>query len=301
MRDRPFQCQAISRIVARQLGHITRAQLLDLGFSAAWIDHRVRTGELIPVHLGVYAVGHVPRHAHARAMAAVLACGEGAALSHLAAAALWDVRDWPAMLEVTALRERRRPGIRTHRSQRLGRGEVRIHQGIRVTSPVRTVLDLQPRFDDETLVRLVDDLRIADHLGAAALQRLCARSARIDGLLGDGGLTRSRLEQLFRRFVARHGLPMPDINAHLPESGREVDALYPRARLIIEVDSWKYHRSRAAFERDRLKDARALAEGYRTLRTTDRRLQHAGDAEADIILRALAAAHEAQYSPSPRA
>lgn len=256
----------------------------------------MRLGWLVRVHAGVYALGHVPRHAHARAMAAVLACGDGAALSHAAAVALWDAGEWPATLEVTAPHERRRPGIRTHRSQRLDRGEVRTHHGVRVTAPVRTVLDMQPRLGDDTLTRLVDDLRIAGHLGPTAFERLRARSIRLDDLLGDGGLTRSRLEQLFRHFVAHHRMPMPEIGARLPENGREVDALYRAARLIIEVDSWKYHRDRASFERDRAKDARALADGYRTLRTTDRRLRRAGDAEADTIRRILA-----QYSPSPLA
>ena len=179
----------------------------------------------------------------------MLACGEGAALSHAAAAALWDVGDWPATLEVTAPRERRRPGIRTHRSQTLTRREFTTRHAVRVTTPLRTALDLQPRLTDPALVRLVNDLRIAGHLRPVELPRLCERSQRIDLLLGDGQLTRSRLEDLFRRFVTRHRLPMPELNARLPGSGREVDGLYREARLIIEVDSWQFHGDRAAFER----------------------------------------------------
>lgn len=290
---------AISTIADRQLGHVTRAQLFALGATAGWIRSQMRLGWLVRVHAGVYALGHVPRHAHARAVAAVLACGEGAALSHAAAAALWDVARWPRVLEVTAPRERRRPGLITHRSCTLGDRDLRTHHGVRVTSPVRTVIDLAPRLTDARLVRMVNDLRVAGHLGTTAFAELCSRSRRIERLLGrDVGQrpTRSELEDRFRAFTSRHRLPMPVTNALLPESGREVDALYPDARLIIELDSFDYHSGRAAFERDRAKDARALADGYRTLRITDRRLRHGGGREAQTIRRILA-----QYSPSPRA
>jgi very-short-patch-repair endonuclease len=302
VRLRPLHHQEIQRIVERQLGHITRRQLLDLGFTAAWIDHRVAAGELVPVHAGVYAVGHVPRHAHARSLAAVLACGSGAALSHAAAAALWDVMDWPPTLEVTAPKERCRKGITTHRSSTLTPKDIRKRHGVPVTSPARTVLDLQPRLTDARLQRVVNDLRIAGHLSKTAFQELCALSTRVDQLLGDSDgrtqrATRSALEDLFRRFVTRHHLPMPEINAILDrKSGREVDALYRAERLIIEVDSWLFHRDRAAFERDRAKDAKALADGYRTVRITERRMKRGGAEEADQIRRILA-----QYSPSRRA
>jgi len=245
------------------------------------------------VHAGVYAVGHAPRHAHARAMAAVLACGEGAALSHAAAAAVWGVADWPATLEISAPREHRRPGLITHRSRTLTGRELRTHSGIRVTSPVRTVIDLQPRLTDARLIRTVNDLRVAGHIRASAFDELCARSRRIDRLLGADPThrpTRSELEDRFRAFVTRHRLPMPEINARQPENGREIDALYRDARLIVELDSWRYHGNRAAFERDRAKDARALAGGYRTLRITDRRLTRGGAEEAATIRAILAAA-----------
>jgi hypothetical protein len=300
--EKPLHRKDPSRIFERQLGHITRWQLLDLGFTAAWIDYRVATGELISVHSGVYAVGHVPQHAHARSLAAVLACGDGAALSHAAAAALWDVMDWPRSLEVTSPRQRRRPGITTHRSSTLTAKDVRKRHGVPVTSPARTVLDLQPRLTDARLQRVVNDLRIAGHLNTTAFRRLCDDSTRIATLLGDTErATRSGLEDQFRRFVTRHGLPMPEINAVL-DNGREVDALYRAEKLIVEVDSWKFHSDRAAFERDRAKDTRALADGYRTVRITDRRMKRGGEEEADQIRRILAQAQpQAQYSPSPRA
>ena len=275
----------IQQLAGRQLGHVTRVQLLAAGGGPGWIDSQIRQGLLIPVHAGVYAVGHVPGHAHCRTMAAVLACGEAAAAGHWSGAALWDAADWPLIPEVLAPGSRRRPGIRTHRSRTLTQHDVRRRHGIPVTSPVRTVLDLQPQLPDTQLIRMVNDLRVAGHLRATAFAELCERSTRIARLLGDGGLTRSALEDLFRSYVARHDLPMPELNVRIRIGNRwrEVDALDRGARLIIELDSWRHHADRGSFERDRAKDATALAAGYRTLRTTHRRLAEGGAQEAATI------------------
>jgi hypothetical protein len=304
-RDDPLR-RNVSALADRQLGHVTRAQLFELGVTPGWVRGQMRLGWLIRVHAGVYALGHVPKHAHARAVAAVLACGEDTALSHVAAAALWGVVGWPLTLEVTGQSDRRRPGIHTHRSNTLTAREVRVHQGIRVTSPARTVLDLQARLSDAGLVRIINELRLAGHLRPGAFQELTRRSPRVDRLLGDDAEerpTRSPLEDRIRRFTIRHGLPMPEVNARLAENGREVDALYREPRLIIEVDSWRYHADRASFERDRAKDGAALVLAYRTLRITERRLTRGGEDEARTIARILAlqAGAGAQYSPSPRA
>lgn len=277
----------IARIADRQLGHVTRVQLIALGCSSRWIETQLALGLLIRVHTGVYAVGHVPRHAHCRAMAAVLACGEDAVASGWSAAAFWDAAEWPAVCEVTSPHHRRRPGILTHRSRTLQRGDVRRRHGVPVTSPARTVLDLQSQLSDARLARLVNDLRAAGHLGPTAFGDLCRRSPRVNRLLGDEGrsMTRSELEDLFRGFVKRHRLPMPELNVRLRIGGRvrEVDALYRQARLILELDSWRYHGNRTSFERDRAKDALALAEGFRTVRSTHRRLSLEGTEEAAMI------------------
>ena len=293
MRQKGPPKSEVTALADRQCGYVKRVQLLELGAGPEWIRSQILRGWLIRVHAGVYAVGHVPRGAHARAYAAVLACGNSAALSHASAAALWGVGEWPATPEVSALRQVRRPGIHSHQSQRLGRKDVRTHQGIRVTSPLRTVCDLQPRLTDAQLIRLVNALRVERHMHAGAFADLCAASRRVDQLLGgadDHGTprpTRSALEDLFRRFTRRHGLPMPEINAILPHNGREVDALYRAEKLIIELDSWKHHSSRASFERDRAKDADALEHGYRTLRVTQDRLTRDGTQEAARIRRIL--------------
>jgi very-short-patch-repair endonuclease len=281
--DEPLRRQILAR-AERQLGHVTRGQLGELGVTPGWVRSQLRLGWLIRVHAGVYALGHAPRHAHARACAAVLACGDGAALSHAAAAALWGVLEWPYTLEVTARYDHRRPGIHAHRSRTLTAREVCVHHGVRVTSPVRTVLDLKRRLTDAGLVRIVNELRLAGHLRATAFAELRQRSSRVQRLLGDceQNPTRSALEDRFCRFIVRHRLPMPEVNVRLPENGREVDALYREARLIIEIDSWRHHHDRVAFERDREKDADALGV-YDTLRVTERRLTHGGEAEAARI------------------
>lgn len=282
----------IVRLADRQLGHAKRGQLLALGAKPGWIRDQIAGHYLLPVHAGVYGVGHRPRHAHCRAMAAVLACGEPAWLSHMAAAALWDAAEWPDMLEVTAPSRRSRPGLITHRSCTLTPRDIRRRHGVPVTSPVRTALDLQRRLADPRLIRLVNDLRALGHLTNSGFTELCERSARVRALLGDAGLTESELEDLFARFVARYGLPMPQINVWLVIGGRRrrLDAFYPGARLIIELDSWRFHRDRATFERDRAKDAAALAEGLRTVRITDRRLRGDARREAELIRRILAGA-----------
>jgi very-short-patch-repair endonuclease len=282
----------IERLTDRQLGHVTRAQLLAHGMSQQAIRTRIRRGDLIRVHHGVYAVGHVPKHAHARSLAAVLACGDGAALSHAAAAALWDVLEWPATLEVTASSYHRRKRITTHRSSTLTAKDIRKRHGVPVTSPARTVLDLQPRLTDARLQRVVNDLRIAGHLSKTAFSDLCARSTKVNALLGDSERpTRSPPEDRFKAFLTRRGLPHPEFNVTI--DGREVDALYREQKLIVEIDSWDYHGDRPAFRRDRRKDGRALASGYRTLRVVTDQLD---DETAETIRQTLA-----QYRPSPRA
>jgi very-short-patch-repair endonuclease len=291
VRENPLHTKKMSHLIAGQLGHITRRQLLAAGVRPAWVERHTAGGELIAVHAGVYAVGHAPRHAYARACAAVLACGVDAALSHSAAAALWGVADWPSTLEVIAPREHRRPGIHTHRSRTLSPRDLRTHHGVRTTAPVRTVIDIQSRLTDARLSRIVNDLRVAGHIGPTAFAELCTESPRVGRLLGDAdGYSASVLEDRFRAFLIAYDLPTPAFNARLRESGREVDALYRDARLIIELDSWTHHHNRSSFERDRDLDERAMDDLYTTVRVTGRRLSDKAKAQttAERIRRILA-------------
>lgn len=266
MREKaPIDAQ-ISRLADRQHGHVARQQLLGLGLSPRAITARVAAGRLIQVHAGVYAVGHVPRSALARAHAAVLACGADAALSHESALALYGLREWPGTPQVTARKERRRPGIVTHRSQTL-EGDVWTRHGIRTTTPVRTIADIAPNRTDRQLTRLINDARLAKQLNQTQLAKLLDRCPRAQRLIDpQQNATRSTLEDDFVRWLHRHRLPMPARNVII--DGYEVDAVYPAHRLIIELDSWTYHRSHQSFTSDHRRDAEHRARGLDTIRYT---------------------------------
>ena len=277
----------IARVAERQFGHVTRRQLLELDVPSATIAHWVTKGRLIPVHTGVYAVGHQQRSAVAGAMAAVLACGPRAVLSHDSAAALWDVRTWPSEPEVTAPHDRRRKGIRAHRTQTLTRKDIRRRRNIRVTSPSRTVLDIQDRLTDSQLVRIVNRLRLDGHLKATELGRLLVASARITRLIDPAQApTRSGKEDDFVAFCREHGLPPPTVNTKL--FGYEVDALFAAEKVIVEIDHWETHNSYKSFESDRKRDAVAAEHGYLTVRVTTARLADDPTAEAARLHRILA-------------
>ncbi|MGZ4170006.1 MAG: DUF559 domain-containing protein [Solirubrobacteraceae bacterium] len=287
MRDFSNIAVKIARIADRQYGHVTRAQLLELAVPSATIAHWVSNRRLVRVHAGVYALGHQQHAAAARAMAAVLACGPGAVLSHDSAAALWGVRNWPATPEVLCALERRRPGIRTHRTSTLKSTEVRRHHSIPVTSPARTIIDLLPRLSDAQLVRAVNDLRLNRHMRATELQRLLAASPRLKALIDpDEAPTRSAKEDSFLVFCKQHGLPRPKVNTRL--YGHEVDALFETEKVVVEVDGWRFHQDWASFERDRDRDADLAEHGYLTIRITAARLDENPAGEAARLHRILA-------------
>jgi hypothetical protein len=257
----------IARVADRQFGHITRRQLRKLGVPPRTIASWVENTRLITVHAGVYAVGHQQRTAIARAMAAVLACGDQAVLSHDSAGALWGVRTWPTVPEVTAAHERRRPGIRAHRSQTLTRKDIRRHRNLRVTSPCRTILDILPRLTDRQLIRAVNDLRLAKHLRATELHRLITASPRIRRLIDPKqNPTRSSAEDVFLEFCHTYHLPTPKVNIKL--FGRERDAVFEAEKVIIEIDGYNFHKDHESFESDRERDTVAAEHGYLTVRLT---------------------------------
>jgi Transcriptional regulator, AbiEi antitoxin/Protein of unknown function (DUF559) len=284
----------IAALAARQRGYVTRPQLLDLGLGNAAIKYRVAKGTLIPVHTGVYAVGHAPLAGADRACAAVLACGPGAVLSHASAASLWELDNrWKAPFEVIVETGRRRPGIRTHRAQLTGR-DVRRHNGIRVTSPARTILDIAPGLTEKALKRGINELRIARRLRVADLAELLERrprhpgASRVSALIHTSrGPTRSELEDAFLDLSTRFGLPLAEVNARV--AGYEVDALFRAERVIVELDGYEFHRTRDAFERDRERDATTLAAGFETVRITWDRLQSSSAREAARLQAILSA------------
>jgi hypothetical protein len=234
----------------------------------------------------VYCIGPRREDPVSQAAAAVLACGTGALLSYESAASLWGFFSrWSFPLHVTARGERERPGIVTHRCQSLIRPDRSFQRGIRVTAPARTVLDLAPSLDPERLTRLVNDTRRNHHLSLDALRNVLDRNPYHPGtkllrpFVDDpANATASGLEDMFRAFVKKYDLPEPIINFNLRR--KQPDAYFPEHNLIVELDSWKYHKDRQAFETDRERDAENLRHGTPTIRITDRRLTTDPDREA---------------------
>jgi hypothetical protein len=250
---------------------------------ASWVENR----RLVTVHAGVYAVGHSQRSPLAIAMAAVLACGPDAVLSHDSAAALWGVRIWPAQPEVTVTREKRRPGIRSHRSQTLTRHDIRRHRNLRVTSPSRTILDIHTRLTDAQLTRAVNQLRFDKHLKATELQRLLTASPRITQLIDPTqNPTRSGKEDDFVTFCKTHHLPTPRTNLML--FGQERDAVFDAEQVIVEIDDWGPHNTHQSFTTDRTRDKIAAEHGYLTIRLIAQQLAANPHGESQSLHRTLA-------------
>ena len=271
----------------RQRGYVARQQLLALGLGPDAIQYRVKVGRLIVEYAGVYAVGHRPLLPIDRAAGAVLACGRHAVLSHGSAVSLWGWdKHWTTPFEVITTTHRRRNGIRVHRSTALSSRDVTTHYGIRVTSPARTTLDTSPRYTDKRLTRLLNDARRSNYLNLGDLYELLQRCPRHPGASRLRALlvtaphrpTRSEFEDAFLTFARRFGLPTPLTNVGIGR--REIDVFYPDERLIVELDGWDFHGSRAAFESDRERDADHLLLGIATVRITWERLIYAPEKEA---------------------
>jgi very-short-patch-repair endonuclease len=292
---------ALADLATRQHGVVGRQQLHQLGHGEASIKRGLRSGRLHRLHREAYAVGHRRLTRRGEWLAAVLACRDGALLSHTSAAALWGLeRPRSVVVEVTAPGGRQfrpgRRGIRLHRC-RIRAGEETERDGIPATTVARTLFDLSEVVDFARSRRAWDE---ADRLGLLelrAVERVCElgygrRALKpIRRLLAEArtpSLTRSALEERFAAFCHEHRLPQPSVNVEL--LGYEVDAYWPARRLVVELDGFAYHRHRAAFERDRVRDAALQVAGYRVLRITQRRLANDADAVARQLHRALAGA-----------
>jgi hypothetical protein len=201
-------------------------------------------------------------------LAAVLACGAGAVLSHRSAAAHWALRPSAATaIDITSPKGagRTRDGLRVHRTS-LDQWERTEHDAVPITTPARTLLDLAEVVPRRSLARAVH----AHRHGAVRLRALLA-----DGRIGDA-LTRSEPEERVLAICERHRLPRPLVNARV--AGLEVDFYWPVAGLVVEADSRRYHLTAGAFERDRERDAQLMIHGLRVLRLTSRRIARAPDA-----------------------
>jgi very-short-patch-repair endonuclease len=267
----------IARVAANQHGVITTTQLARAGLSSGRIAERAAAGRLHRLHRGVYAVGHPRVSEHGRWMAAVLACGEGAVLSHLSAAELWGIRrrvrrqseaggrGGHTTVHVTipsTAGKRRQNGIVLHRSSTLIASNCTRRDGIPVTKPGRTLADLHPLLSPAEFSAAV---REAEFLGLpiGGTGDRNAESFDRDG-------TRTELEERMLAICRRHRLPQPEVNVMVDRY--EVDFLWRERRLVVEVDGWVSHRTRSAFEEDRARDASLKSLGHDVLRFTWRQV-----------------------------
>ena len=262
---------------ARQYGHVTIAQLRAFGMSDTTVRRWADGGQLVRVHRGVYAVGYRRVEPVAIVCAAILACGPTAVASHDSAAAVYGWRRWPRLPEVTATQERDRPGIRTHRTRSLLPDERTWQLGVPITSPERTIADLERRLTRRQFTAMVQSGRVQRRIDEAAVTRLLGYSAQP---------TRSEFERAFAAVCRRFGLPRPLTLAMV--HGHEVDALFADHALIVELDGWDYHADRVAFANDRERDAFMLDHGLVTVRITWERLHEEGEREAARLHRILA-------------
>lgn len=285
------------RLVAlamRQHGVVTRDQLTCLGFGPGAIQTRLRSRRLHRIHRGVYAVGHPGLTPRARLLAAVVSFGKNAVLSHRSAAILWALLpERGPRIDVTVPGgggRARRKAIIVHRSP-LPAGEVTVRDAIPVTTPARTIVDLADFLPRRRLERAIDEaaylrldltgLRaVPGRRGAGLLRRVLADH--------DPGSTRTRsdLEELMLALCRSEDLPQPDVNGKV--EGYEADFCWPDAHLIVETDGWSSHRTRGAFESDRVRDAEHTAAGWRVVRITKRRLEREPEAVAGQLRRLLA-------------
>jgi very-short-patch-repair endonuclease len=269
----------ILALAARQHGLVTRKQLLDAGLTPQMVRGRLKAKRLRPVQRGVYLVGP-PLAPRVKEMAAVLASGPGAVVSHRSAAALWEMLPQPgasAPVDITVHVSCRgfRPGIRVHRTRRLDPGETTKKDGVPVTSPARTVLDLAGELRAEELERVVAEVERRGLNTRAELSAMVARHPRRAGvgtlralLRGEVSpvLTRSKAEERFLALIRKAQLPCPDVNVGV--AGYEVDFLWRNQRLVIEVDGFAFHSSRRDFKRDRRRDSILSMKGLRVIRIT---------------------------------
>ncbi len=273
----------MAALAARQHGVVGRTQLVDLGLGRHEIGRLLQRGRLHVVHRSVYAVGHRRLTGLGVWMAAVLAAGDGAVLSHRSAAELWGIRDSARRtIELTAPREVQRPGLTVCRAVLPG-DEMTVHDGIPVTTPARTLLDVAAVLDEHRLARAAERAEALRLTSPTSLAELVERYPRRKGTPNLKRLieadrivpttTRSRLERRFLTFLDANELPRPLVNERVDPF--TPDFRWTDQRLVVELDGFETHGTRAAFERDRARDRALLAAGWRVARITKRQLDDA--------------------------
>jgi hypothetical protein len=265
------------RLARAQHGVLARRQLTALGFTRSAIEQRIRTGRLHRITQSVYSIGRKDLSPEGRWMAAVLACGESACLSHRSAGALYGIcEERNGVVEVSVRRTGNvhRDGIKVRRRPSLPSQNVGALHRIPITSPVRTLIDLAIELSTKLLLRAVNEADKLDVINVETLRSELDAYAGVPGakrlvaLLDKDTfvLTQEELERLFLPLAREAGLPLPLTGEIV--NGYEVDFFWPDLKLVVETDGLRYHRTPSAQAKDARRDQAHTAAGYTRLRFT---------------------------------
>jgi hypothetical protein len=288
--------RAAAALAGRQHGMVARRQLLELGMTEAMIKTRLRHGGLHRLHRGIFAYGHRSITIESRWMAAVLAFGPYAVLSHRSAGQLWGLVPRSAIApEVTRPgRAGGRPRLVAHKGTLTADEVVRV-RGIPVTSVPRTIFDLagMGSVKEREVERAWNEMEVREYRSRLSVPDLIARYPGRPGtvllarLAGSEpvGITRNELEEAFLALIDRFGLPRPRMNAHLAVRDRfyEVDCLWEERKVAIELDGGGAHGTKKAFHEDRERDRILTAERWTTARITWHQIKETPDEVASDL------------------
>jgi very-short-patch-repair endonuclease len=257
----------LAQLAARAHGVVTRAELLRAGITDRELRRRVTKGTLVPAHRGVYRVGHAAPSLEARYMAAVKACGPGSLLAGSAAAHLLGLLKRPPSLpEVLTTHQRRPAGVTIRRCHAIDPRDATEWRGVPLTNVPRTLVDLAAVLDPPDLARAFHQAVVRHRVKPETVERVLARRHNWPGarelrrvIGGDEPVTLSRVESSFLAAVRRARLPLPETNRRI--DGRYVDCRWPAQRLTVELDGYRYHGTRHAWEQDRERERKARARG----------------------------------------
>jgi very-short-patch-repair endonuclease len=283
-------------LATSQDGMVARRQLIREEIPRDTIKRWLRCGLLYPRHQGVYGVGHAALAPRGPQRAALLACGDGAILSHASAAHIWGLLEMePTPVDITVMGRqcRSRSGIRVHQVSDISEQDVRLRYDLPLTSPARTLIDFGATATRDGLERLVAEARVKGLLRPGELEAAVSRAGRrrgtgrIRALLqaeGEPGITRSEGERILRGLIRQARLAQPRSNVRV--AGYEVDFLWEEEKVVVEFDGYRFHGHRRAFEHDRRKDVDLANAGYQVLRFTWRQLTE----EPLVVIAAIARA-----------
>jgi Transcriptional regulator, AbiEi antitoxin len=278
--------EILGELARRSHGVVTRQEILRNGVTPAELLQRVEIGALIRVHRGVFRVGHRAPSLEAHYMAAVRACGAGSLLAGRAAAHLFALlKDRPSLPEVLTRSQRQPKGVLTHRARRSDLDDATEWRGIPVTTIARTLVDLAALLPPPALARAFHEAAIRHRTTPDSVEAVLARRQNWPGaralrgaIWGHEPVSLSKLESSFIARVRGAGLPLPETNRCV--DARYVDCRWPAHRLTAELDSYRYHHTRHAWEQDRQREREARARGDEFRRYT----WHDVDADPESML-----------------